>query len=84
MLITKIEPEYSEEARKPKWQGTVVLNVEIDASGQVTDIKVIHELGLGLDQKAMEAVAKSRLKPGTKDGKPVTVQAQVDVNFRLL
>jgi len=44
----------------------------------------LEPTGLGLDQKAMEAVAKSRLKPGTKDGKPVTVQAQVDANFRLL
>jgi TonB family protein len=83
-LLFKFEPEYSDEARIAKWQGTVVLGVNIDASGQVTDIKVTRSLGLGLDEKAIEAVKKWKFKPGTKDGQPVPAQAQVDVNFRLL
>jgi protein TonB len=83
-LITKIEPEYSEEARKAKWQGTVQLEIVIDEHGMPKDAKVKRALGLGLDQKAMEAVMKWRFKPGTKDGKPVPVIATVEVNFRLL
>jgi TonB family protein len=83
-LLHKIEPEYSEEARKAKYQGTVLLYIEVDASGHAQNMRVIHSLGLGLDEKAMEAVRKWRFRPGTKDGKPVTVSAQVEVNFRLL
>jgi TonB family protein len=45
---------------------------------------VVHSLGLGLDEKAMEAVRKWRFKPGEKDGQPVTMHAEVEVNFRLL
>ncbi len=83
-LLLKVEPEYSEEARKAKYQGTVVLRVEVDASGRATNIRVQHSLGLGLDEKAMEAVRKWKFSPGKKDGKPVTVAALVEVNFRLL
>jgi TonB family protein len=78
------EPEYSEEARKAKYQGTVVLYVEVDASGKPKNLKVVRSLGLGLDEKAMEAVEKWKFRPGYKDGKPVTVAATVEVNFRLL
>jgi TonB family protein len=83
VLLFKKGPDYSEEARKAKWQGTVVLSVEVDASGQAMNPRVIHSLGMGLDQKAIEAVVQWRFKPGMKDGKPVTLPAQVEVNFRL-
>jgi TonB family protein len=83
-LLSKVEPEYSEEARKAKYQGVVLLYVEVDPSGKAVNIRVLHSLGLGLDEKAMEAVKKWRFKPGVKDGRPVTVQAQIEVNFRLL
>jgi periplasmic protein TonB len=82
--IYQPEPEYSEEARKAKWQGTVMLSLVVDESGKAVNIKVTKALGLGLDQKAIEAVQKWRFKPGTKDGKPVPVFASVEVNFRLL
>jgi len=84
VLRYKKLPEYSEEARKAKYQGTVVLNVEVDASGQATNVNVVRHLGLGLDEKAVEAVGQWRFQPGMKDGKAVTMQAQVEVNFRLL
>jgi periplasmic protein TonB len=84
VLVFKKEPEYSEEARKAKYQGTVTLYVEVDPSGKATNIRVLHSLGLGLDEKAMEAVKQWKFKPGMKDGKPVTVQASIEVNFRLL
>ena len=83
-VLFKVEPEYSEEARKAKFQGTVVLQVVVDERGLPQQIKVTRPLGLGLDQKAIEAVAKWRFKPGLKDGKPVSVWATIEVNFRLL
>jgi TonB family protein len=80
----KVEPEYSEEARKARYQGTVVLQVIVDAAGHVVNPRVIHSLGLGLDEKAMEAVMKWKFRPGYKNGKAVAVMAQVEVSFRLL
>lgn len=84
ILLSKIEPEYSEEARKAKYQGTVLLVVEIWEDGVPHNIRVVRSLGLGLDEKAMEAVQKWRFVPGKKDGKPVRVAAQIQVSFRLL
>jgi protein TonB len=83
-VLSKVEPEYSEEARKAKWQGTVVLQLVVDEHGLPQQMKVTRSLGLGLDQKAIEAVGKWRFKPGLKDGKPVPVIATIEVNFRLL
>lgn len=83
-VLFKVEPEYSEEARKAKFQGTVVLSIVVDPNGKARDIRVVRPLGLGLDEKAIEAVMKWRFKPGMKDGAPVPVQATVEVNFRLL
>jgi TonB family protein len=83
-LIYKVEPEYSEEARKAKYQGVVVLYVEVEPNGRAQNMRVIQSLGLGLDEKAMEAVKKWRFRPGNKNGKPVTVVATVEVSFRLL
>jgi TonB family protein len=84
VLIRKVEPEYSEEARKAKWQGTSTLSVDIDESGRVTAAYVIRALGLGLDEKAVQAVRQWQFKPATKDGKPVAVRAEVEMIFRLL
>ena len=84
VLLYKKEPEYSEEARKAKYQGTVLLYIEVDPSGKAVNIRVQHSLGLGLDEKAIEAVRQWKFKPGYKDGKPVTVAATFEVNFRLL
>jgi TonB family protein len=83
-LLQKVEPEYSEEARKAKHAGTVVLYIEVTPDGRASNIRVQHSLGLGLDEKAIEAVKKWKFSPGKKDGKPVTVAATIEVNFRLL
>jgi periplasmic protein TonB len=80
----KPEPEYSEEARKAKYQGEVWLSVIVDEKGVPQEIKVTRKLGLGLDEKAIEAVRKWRFKPGMKDGKPVPVLATIAVSFHLL
>ncbi|MDZ4802189.1 MAG: energy transducer TonB [Bryobacteraceae bacterium] len=82
--IYKPEPEYSEEARKAKFQGAVLLSIVILPDGSTTNIRVVRPLGLGLDEKAIEAVQKWKFKPSLKDGKPVAVSANVEVNFRLL
>jgi len=83
-LLYKVEPEYSEEARKAKYQGVVVLYVEVDPTGKAVNPRVVRSLGLGLDEKATEAVRKWKFRPGYKDGKAVTVAATIEVNFRLL
>ena len=82
--IYKPEPEYSEEARKAKFQGAVLLAIVIEADGSTSNIRVLRPLGLGLDEKAIEAVQKWKFRPSTKDGRPVRVSANVEVNFRLL
>jgi TonB family protein len=84
VAIYKPEPQYSEEARKAKWQGAVLLSLVVDESGNPIDIKVIRPLGLGLDEMAIQAVSQWKFKPGTLNGKPVKVQAQIEVTFRLL
>jgi TonB family protein len=77
------DPEYSEEARKAKYQGTVVLWLIVDPSGRPQNVKVARSLGMGLDQKAIEAVRQWKFEPAMKDGRPVAVQINVEVNFRL-
>lgn len=77
------DPEYSEEARKVHHQGTVMLALVVDAQGHAHDIRVMRSLGMGLDEKAIEAVRKWRFQPGTKDGQAVAVQVNIEVNFRL-
>lgn len=84
VVTFKVEPEYSEEARKAKFQGVVLLYIEVNERGLPQNPRIIRALGMGLDEKAIEAVMKWRFQPGRKDGKPVTVAAQVEVNFRLL
>jgi protein TonB len=77
------DPEYSEEARKAKYQGTVVLYVIVSPDGRPRDLRVVRSLGLGLDEKALEAVRTWRFEPAMRDGRPVAVQINVEVSFRL-
>lgn len=83
-LIYKIEPEFSEEARKAKFQGTVILAIEVDQSGRTRNFRIISSPGLGLDQKAIEAVLQWRFRPAYLSGKPVASSARVEVSFHLL
>ena len=77
------DPEFSEEARKAKYQGTVVLWLVVGPDGRAHDIRVQQSLGMGLDEKAIEAIHQWRFEPGRKDGIAVAVQVNVEVNFRL-
>jgi TonB family protein len=83
VLIRKVEPEYTEEARAAKFQGTVTLTAVISAEGVPQDMRVVHSLGMGLDEKAIEAVKKWQFRPGTNDGNPVAMMSTIEVNFRL-
>ncbi len=78
------EPEFSEEARKAKLQGVVVLEVQVEPSGFARVVRVRQQLGLGLDEKAIEAVLRWRFRPATRNGRPVPASATIYVNFRLL
>ena len=82
-VIYAPEPEFSEEARKTKYQGTVVLWLIVGADGRSRDIRILQSLGMGLDEKAIEALRHWRFEPGRKDGIPVAVQVNVEVNFHL-
>jgi TonB family protein len=83
-ISSKVEPQYSEEARRAGLQGTVLLKIIVDEDGKPRDPKVLRSLGLGLDEQAIAAVNNWKFQPGAKDGQPVPVQAQIEVNFRML
>jgi TonB family protein len=77
------EPQYSEEARKAKFQGAVILAIIVGADGRAHDVKIARSLGMGLDEKAIEAVKQWRFLPAMKDGQPVSVLVNVEVDFRV-
>lgn len=82
-LIHKVEPSYTEEARQALIEGTVILVAEVGSDGKARNFRIVQSLDPGLDQKAIEAVAKWTFQPGKRDGTPVTVLATFEVNFRL-
>jgi len=77
------EAEFSDEARRQKYQGLCVVALLVDAHGNPQNVHVIRTLGMGLDEQALKAVRRYRFKPGTKDGKPVPVMISVAVDFHL-
>ena len=83
-LLHSEEPEYTDEARRARHQGSVLLAIDVDVNGRVTNIRVIRSLGLGLDEKAIAAVQKWKFRPAMAGGRPVTAPAQVQVTFHLL
>lgn len=84
VLIYKVEPEFSEEARRARFNGLVVLRVVIDEKGTPTRIEVVQSPGLGLAERAVASVAQWRFRPGRMNGRPVAVWATVEVSFSLL
>jgi TonB family protein len=82
--VERQEPEYSQEARIAKLEGAVMLAVVVGEDGRARNLRVVKPLGLGLDENAVTAVSRWRFAPGTKAGEAVAVQAQIEVNFRLL
>jgi TonB family protein len=81
--IATPDPEYTEAARQAKYQGTCVLWLIVGANGVPRDVRISRSLGLGLDEKAIDAVRQWRFEPALKDGKPVAVKISVEVSFKL-
>jgi TonB family protein len=82
-VIYRVEPEYSEEARKARYEGTVVLQAIIRKDGKVEVLNLVRSLGLGLDQNAIEALKQWRFRPAMKDGMPVDSTLNIEVRFNL-
>lgn len=83
-LLYKIDPEYPDEARKARFQGTVVVAGEVDAAGRPRNMRVVRGAGLGLDERALAAVALWRFAPAIAARKPVAAPVEIEVTFRLL
>jgi TonB family protein len=82
-VVSRHDPNFSDAARGAKFQGTAVLMLVVNTSGVPTNIRVVNPLGLGLDEKAVEAVENWRFQPSEKDGTPVAVEIAVQVDFHL-
>jgi len=83
VVISSIDPEFSEEARKAKFSGNVEVYLWVDEHGNPSHVRVVRGVGMGLDEKAVEAVRQYRFKPAMQNGKPVKVDLYIDVNFTI-
>jgi TonB family protein len=83
VLIYSVDAEFSDEARRAKYQGVSVVSLIVDAHGLPQRIRVVRKLGMGLDEKAVEAVRQYKFKPSTYQGKPVPVEITIEVNFHI-
>lgn len=83
VLTYEVQPDFSEEARKSKFSGNVQVYLIVDEQGRPTHVRVARGVGMGLDEKAVEAVRQYKFKPATQNGKPVKVDLYIDVNFRI-
>ena len=83
VVIYEAEPEFSVEARKAKFMGVVLVNLIVGADGLPTNVHVLRGVGMGLDEKAVEAVRKYRFKPAMEAGNAVAVEMNVEVNFQI-
>ncbi|HTQ57768.1 MAG TPA: energy transducer TonB [Bryobacteraceae bacterium] len=82
-VLYRVKPDYSEEGRMARNQGTVVLLVRVDKSGHPSGIKVSRALGTGLDEQAVRAIRRWRFRPATDRGKPVSMETTVEAPLRL-
>ena len=82
-VIYSVDPEFSDEARRAKYQGICVVSLIVDAQGNPQAIKIARALGMGLDEKAIEAVKQYKFKPAYYQGHPVPVMINIEVNFRI-
>ena len=82
-LVFAPDPEFTEKARRAKYQGVCVISTIVDAQGKPTRVQVVRHLGMGLDKKAVEAVKQYNFTPAMRLGQPVAVQVNIEVNFQL-
>ena len=82
-VIHSVEPEFTQDARQANFQGSVAIKLIVDSQGNPQDVRVTRHLGMGLDEKAMEAVRQYKFKPAMYQGHPVSVQIVIDVDFHL-
>jgi TonB family protein len=83
ILIYKVDPEFSAEAKKAKFNGSVLVNLIVDTNGIPQSVHVLRGVGMGLDEKAVEAIRQYRFKPAFEDGKPVPVELNCEVDFKI-
>jgi len=83
VLVERVEPQYTETARRVRLEGTVIVQAVIDEEGRVVDVKILKPLPMGLDRAAVDAVSRWRFKPATLYGRPVKVYYSLTVNFRV-
>jgi protein TonB len=83
VVIYQVDPEFSEEARKAKFMGVVLVNLIVDTQGRPQNVHILRGVGMGLDENAIKAVQQYRFKPAMEGGKPVPVELNVEVNFQI-
>lgn len=82
-VVFNPSPAYADDARKSKYQGTSRLHMIVAEDGSVHDLQIVLPLGLGLDEKAVDAVSTWKFEPARKGGQPVAVVIEIEVDFRL-
>jgi protein TonB len=83
VVIYQVDPEFSEEARKAKFSGNVEVYLIVDQNGNPSHVRVVRGVGMGLDEKAVDAVRQYKFKPAMQNGKAVAVDLYIDVNFQI-
>ena len=83
VLVHSVDAEFSKKAKDAKYQGVSVVSLIVDAQGRPEHVHTIRKLGMGLDEKAIEAVRQYKFDPAMRKGKPVAVAIKIEVNFRL-
>jgi TonB family protein len=83
VIVHSVDPEFTQEARTANFQGSVSIQLIVDSQGNPQNVRVVRHLGMGLDEKAVEAVRQYRFRPAMYEGHPVAVQLVVDVDFHL-
>jgi protein TonB len=83
VVVSRVQPEYPEEARRARVQGTVIVEAIVDPRGDVTRVRVLKGLPMGLDRAAAKAIEGWKFRPATLHGEPVAVYFVLTVNFRV-
>ena len=82
-IVSQVDAEFSEEARKAKYMGVAIVDVVVDERGIPIRVRVVSDPGMGLGEKAIEAVKQYKFKPGQENGKPVKTEVQIQIDFHI-